>query len=92
MKIIDNCINNYFANYYKKIISNFMLRWFLDTNFETKKTHIFLKIKKPHYKDEFYEVIYGWDIENSLYKIIDFKENGSKFIETKISEYLKENK
>lgn len=86
--MINKILNLYFSNYYKRLISNYTLHWYIDTRFIKRFGRIYLEIKMPHFKDDCYSPIYSWNEEDSLYHIVNY-EDSVKIIKSNIEDYLK---
>lgn len=85
--MIEKILDKYFAKKLKKYISDYSLRWYLDTRFINKDNHIEFQVKLPKYKDKLYTTIYDFYKFNSLYYLLNM-EDLNKAIERNIKNYL----
>lgn len=89
--MIERILDNYFMKKLKKCLSSYLLNWYIDQRYISKNDYVELQIKRPHYKEETYTTIYGFNIHKSLYYLLDIDEL-RKDIKDNIDNYLKENK
>lgn len=86
--MVKKIIDKYFSDYYKRLINNYSLHWYIDTRFVKKFGKTYFEIKKPHYKDDCYSSVYYWCDEDSLFHIVNYDES-MKIIKANIEDYLR---
>lgn len=55
--MIDKILDNYYTKKFKKLLSRYMMEWFLDKRFIEEHERISLQIKRPEYNDMQYKEV-----------------------------------
>lgn len=84
MEIITKILDNYYSKKLKKLLSRYMMGWFLDKRFIEEHEKISLLIKRPEYNDKQYKEVISFykdnafeymckqkEIENVLKKLVE---------------------
>lgn len=74
MKIITKILDNYYSEKLKKLLSRYMLVWYLDKKFIEEHEKISLLIKRPEYNDKQYKEVISFYKDNAFEYMCNQKE------------------
>jgi hypothetical protein len=74
MRIITKILDNYYSEKLKKLLSRYMMRWFLDKRFIEEHERISLLIKRPEYNDKQYKEVISFYKDNAFEYMCNQKE------------------
>lgn len=64
--MIDRILDNYYTKKLKKLLSRYMMGWFLDKKFIEEHEKISLLIKRPEYNDKQYKEVISFYKDNAF--------------------------
>lgn len=72
--MIDRILDNYYTKKLKKLLSRYMMGWFLDKKFIEEHEKISLLIKRPEYNDKQYKEVISFYKDNAFEYMCNQKE------------------
>lgn len=72
--MIDRILDNYYTKKLKKLLSRYMMGWFLDKRFIEEHEKISLLIKRPEYNDKQYKEVISFYKDNAFEYMCNQKE------------------
>ena len=74
MRIITKILDNYYSKKLEKLLSRYMMGWFLDKRFIEEHERISLLIKRPEYNDKQYKEVISFYKDNAFEYMCNQKE------------------